>query len=422
VKRRDLRLFYLFRFLATSHLWAPIFLFFQKSRGLGFRDIMFLGGLYSLVVLLVEVPTGALADRFGRRVSMQLGALAMTASGLWAYYFAHDLPTFMVSETLAALSLSLSSGADSAYLYDLLAADDAAHEYAHRESIASAWHQAGTAVAYAGGGALAMHALSLPYLVTAGVGVLAFVTASLLHENRPSQTTRIAVLPHAAWHGWVRLMRRALSELVHNGRLAWLIGYSAVVFTLLRAAQYLYQPYLKSRGLDFGEIGLIHAAVYLSAAAVAHQAWRLRRALGDEPLLWALLGGLALSFVVMAPIHGPLILALLGVHAAANGLCSPLVKPLLNREISDSSRRATILSVESIARRGLTGLFIPVAGLWNESGAMYVAGALGLLGLLLLALHRPKLRSKAVERRAEPVSSERRSEPAAVAAPPLEHQ
>lgn len=398
--RRDLRLFYLYRLLATSYLWAPIFLFFQQARGLDFRDVMFLGGLYSLVVMLVEVPTGALADRFGRKVSMQLGALAMMASGLWAYFFAHDLPTFMVSETLAALSLSLSSGADSAYLFDLLDAENASHEYGQRESTASAWHQAGSAIAYAGGGALAMIDLALPYLITVGVGALALGLASMLQEAPRTKTTRIVVMPHAAWHGWLRLMKRALAELVHNGRLAWLIGYSAVVFTLLRAAQYLYQPYLKGHGLDYSEIGLIQAAVYVAAAGVAHQAYRLRRWIGDEPLLWILLGGLAVSFVIMAPVHGPMILILLAIQALANGLCSPLVKPLLNREITDSSRRATILSVESIARRGLTGLFIPVAGFWGHATALTISGILGLAGLVilaLLALRSPRLRSATVD-------------------------
>ena len=347
---------------------------------------------------------------------MQLGALCMIASGLFAYFFAHDLPTFMVSETLAALSLSLSSGADSAYLFDLLAAENASHEYGKRESIASAWHQAGTAVAYAGGGFLAWkYSLGITYVVSAGVGVLAFVVASFLHEDKPQTVSmRIQVMPHAAWHGWVRLMKRALSELVHNGRLAWLIGYSAVVFTLLRAAQYLYQPYLKSRNFDYAEIGLIHAGVYLAASVVAGQAYRLRRWFGDEPILWVLLGSLAASFLLMAPVHGPMILVLLGVYAAANGLCSPLVKPLLNAEISDSSRRATILSVESIARRGLPGVLF--AGLSSKAAALYIAGGLGLAGLLVLAIYRPHLRGTAGKVAGRAVESPR------VAAPPLEHQ
>ena len=415
MSRRDLRIFYVFRLLATSYLWAPIFTFFMVERGLSFREIMLVGGMFSLVVMLVEVPTGALADRFGRKVSMQLGALAMVASGLFAYFFAHDLGTFLISETLAALSISLVSGADSAYLFDSLVSENKAHEYGRRESIASAWHQAGTALAYAGGGALASyHSLALPYLLTAGVGVLAFLLAGMLDEDRPMTTSmRIQVAPAAAFQGWARLMRRSLSELIHNGRLAWLIGYSAVFFTLIRAAQYLYQPYLKSREFDYAEIGLIHAGVYLAASVVAHQAYRLRRWFGDEPLLWVLLGSLAASFLLMAPVSGPVILLLLGVYAIANGLCSPLVKPLLNTEISDSSRRATILSVESIARRGLTGLFIPIAGLSSESVALYLAGGLGMAGLFVLALYRPHLHGE---------RGLRKSGVHRIPAPPLEHQ
>ena len=79
---RDLRLFYLFRLLATSSLWVPIFVPFMLSLGLSFRDIMIIGGIYSAVVIVVEVPTGAFADRLGRRPSMILGSLIMIASCL----------------------------------------------------------------------------------------------------------------------------------------------------------------------------------------------------------------------------------------------------------------------------------------------------------------------------------------------------
>ena len=76
---RDLRLFYLFRLLATSYLWVPFFVPFMMSRGLSFHDIMILGGVYSAVVIVVEIPTGAFADRIGRRPAMMAGA-----HGSWA--------------------------------------------------------------------------------------------------------------------------------------------------------------------------------------------------------------------------------------------------------------------------------------------------------------------------------------------------
>ena len=67
--------------------------------------------------------------------------------------------------------MALCSGADSAYLFDLLLEHDRAHEYSRRESAASAWHLMGSAIAFAGGGVLAQIDLALPYLVTAVVAV-----------------------------------------------------------------------------------------------------------------------------------------------------------------------------------------------------------------------------------------------------------
>jgi MFS family permease len=384
---RNIRLFYLFRLLATSYLYVPIFMLFQAERGLTFFERLALGGLYCGVIILVEIPTGVFADRLGRRRSMMLGALTMVAACLIAAS-AHGFGAFAIAEALAALSMALCSGADSAYLFDLLQDHDRGHEYPRRESAASAWHLMGSAVAFAGGGLLARVDLSLPYLVTAGVASLAAIVAWLLEEERPRRTATVAPVG-AALRSWGRAMGAAVGEVTRNGRLLWLIGYSAVVFMLLRATIYVYQPYLHSRGLGTVEIGLLFAGVYVVASFVAYRTHILRRRFGDEVLLWGLLAALAVSFLGLAgAAHGPWMLALLLVQAVANGVYSPLTKPLVNREISDSSRRAAVLSVESMARRAAMGVFSPLVGLYGESNVMALCGAVGLIGLVLLAAAR----------------------------------
>src|SRR6185503_6655620 len=104
----------------------------------------------------------------------------------------------------------------------------------------------------------------------------------------------------------------------------------------------------------------------------------LRRLFGDESLIWTLLAVLALSFVLLAEVRGPWVLVLLAVQAFANSLYSPLVKPLLNREIPDSRVRATVLSVESIVRRSAMGVFAPIAGFYGAASTMYVYTAIGI--------------------------------------------
>ena len=387
---RKLRLFYVFRLLATSYLYVPIFMLFQASRGLTFFESLALGGIFSAVVIAVEVPTGVFADRIGRRRSMLLGALAMVASCLIAAA-AHSFAAFAVAEALGALSIALCSGADSAYLFDFLSEHDRAHEYGRRESTASAWHLMGSAVAFAGGGLLAQIDLALPYLVTAGVASIAAVVACMLHDDRPVVDGRLpAGLVMRSWGGQIA---QALGEVARNPRLAWIVGYSAVVFVLLRATVYLYQPYLKERGLGAVSIGLLFAGVYAIASFVAYRTYRLRNRFGDDVLLWSVLAVLAVSFVGLAGAgRGPWMLALLVVQAIANGIYSPLTKPLLNAEITDSRRRAAVLSVESMARRAAMGLFAPLAGLYGEVNVMLLCGTVGIGGLVVLAFARLRVR------------------------------
>ena len=397
---RELRLFYAFRLLATSYLYIPIFMLFQAERGLTFFEQLALGGLYSAVIIALEVPTGVLADRIGRRRSMLLGALAMVVACLLAAG-AHGFAQLAVVEALAALSMALCSGADSAYLYDLLAAHGRGADYARHESVASAWHLLGSAAAFAAGGALARVDLALPYLATAGVAGAAALVPCFLGDDRgiarPRAAERgplgfpVAPAARAAARTWWRQTIAALAVVARNGRLAWLVGYSAVVFALLRATVYVYQPYLVERGLGTVEIGALFAAVYVVAAAVAYRTHRLRARFGDERLLWGLLAVLAASFVGLAGVRaGPWMLALLLVQAVANGIFSPLTKPLLNREIADSSQRAAVLSVESMGRRAAIGLFAPLVGVYGQADVMLLCGGVGLGGLVVLAAARAR--------------------------------
>ena len=380
---RSLRVFYLFRLLATSYPFVPVAVAFATQRGLGLVEIMTLKSIYALVVLLSEVPTGALADRLGRKRSMMLGALAMIAACLlWAY--ARSFGAFAGAEVLAGLSMTLCSGADTAYLFDLLDGRGKLAEYPGREGTATAWHLAGSTVAFAAGGLLGELDLVLPYLVGAGVAAAAFVCATLLDEPpshpRPAQSLGAEV--------------RAAFRVAGRPALRWTIAYSAVVFALLRSTEYVAQPYLKEQGFSVGETGLVFAAFFLIAAAVAHGAMRLRGAAGEPGLLFGTLLLLAATFVGLGAATGTASLIILFSQAAANGLYSPLVKPLLNREIDDSGRRATVLSVESMVRRAAFLMFSPVVGWamarYGVSVGFTVCGCVAVASAGVLALVRPR--------------------------------
>ncbi len=82
---------------------------------------------------------------------------------------------------------------------------------------------------------------------------------------------------------------------------------------------------------------------------------------------------------------------MLGLQYMVSGVYSPLSKELLNREIEDSSHRATILSVESMARRLAFGLFAPLVGIMIDRhslhAGLYTCAGLAALGTVALAVH-----------------------------------
>lgn len=393
--------YFAFRGIATSYLWEPIFVVFMMSRGLGFADIMWLSLLYSIAIILVEVPTGVFADRHGRVKSMMLGAAVLAVAAVVAAC-ATSVAWFAVAEVLLALSLALCSGADSAYLYDTLAIAGRNAEYPEAESRASSYHMLGTAAALAVGGLLAQWHLVLPYVATAITAVVAVWLAAGLPETarsvagRDASAPRLTLVRDANHHvfggtrktdGIAAHLRGVGADVRDNPRLLWLLGCSAVVFVLVLAGRYLYQPLLIERGLTPVAIGGLLAGVHLLAGLAAWYATTLRQRLSEEMLLWGLLAALALSFALFNQTQGLWVMGLVAVQAIAKGLYSPLIKPMINREIAVSSRRATLLSLESIARRLAMGVFSPIVGYWGARVSTYVCGVIGFVGIALLAVY-----------------------------------
>ena len=380
--QRDLRLFHAFRFLATSYLFIPVLVTFYQARGLDFTRITLLNTVYAVTAIVFEVPTGALADRFGRRRAMVLGAL-LSAAGCLVNYGGHDFWMFALGWGLLALGMTLTSGADSAYLFDLLRAAGREHEYRRREGTATAAKLLGAAGALVLGGVLGQSSIDgdgcLTYLVTAGVCGAAAAVAFALRESP---------IANASDRSLFAGMSQAIRAVVTFRPLRFAVTFSLLVFTLLRMDQYLFPPYLHSAGLDTKWVGVMLAALSLVGAASAARIEWVRRRLGEGTLVIGLPLLLAASFLVLGRFVAVWCVALMAVQAVVNGLYSPFSKELINREFEDSGRRATVLSVESMARRLVFGAFTPVAGaLIDRHGlpwGLYACAAVGLAGTALL--------------------------------------
>jgi MFS family permease len=77
----NIRRFYLYAFFFNLQLWIPTWvLYLNIERGLTLAEIALLEAIFHIVTLGMEIPTGAVADRWGRRTSIVLGAIGSTVS------------------------------------------------------------------------------------------------------------------------------------------------------------------------------------------------------------------------------------------------------------------------------------------------------------------------------------------------------
>lgn len=100
------------RLLFSFHFVAAVLIpFFRDWGGLDYTKILSLNAWFMVWTFALEVPTGTVADRFGRKTSIMLGGL-VSAVGTLVMVSAPHLGVFMLAEVLLAAGFALVSGAD----------------------------------------------------------------------------------------------------------------------------------------------------------------------------------------------------------------------------------------------------------------------------------------------------------------------
>ncbi|SES88591.1 Major Facilitator Superfamily protein [Natronincola peptidivorans] len=113
------RLFYLYKFLQDFVPIYPVYLLLFESKGISVAEISLLLAIWSVPVVLLEVPAGLLADYWSRK-NMMLIAVFLKATGYTAWFISDGFFLFAIGFVFWGASEAFRSGSEEAYLYDTL--------------------------------------------------------------------------------------------------------------------------------------------------------------------------------------------------------------------------------------------------------------------------------------------------------------
>lgn len=353
---RNLALYPWYQAARNLLFWLPVF-FLYFGRHVPIADVLALEAIYYATVVVLEVPSGYLSDRLGRKPTLVL-ASACWALACLVFAVTSSFAAFAAAQAVLAAGMALSSGTDGALLYDTLARLGRTHEFAAREGRAQAWGRLSLGLAALVGGALGALDLRLAYVLSGAAAAIATVIASMFAEP----PGRVQAAPAVA-------QLRAVLQRLRDPVLRWTFAYAVAITVWGHVPYELAQPYLHGvlDELHRAELtepvsGVLTAVAMIIAALVSAGAGRLAR-LGTARVLLAALGVQLVVIVTMGLWLHPAVLAILALRGIAAAIEGPLVQAAAHPRLS-SDLRATYFSVQSLAGRCSFAASLALASLW----------------------------------------------------------
>ncbi len=384
--------FSLYGFLKNQRYFEPFLILFFLDQGLSYTQIGLLVAVRELSANLLEIPSGAVADLYGRRRAMISSFAAYIASFL-TFATGHSLLHFTVAMFLYAFGDAFRTGTHKAMIFTWLRAEGRLGEKTRIYGFTRSWSKLGSALSIiiatvimvsSGEYRWIFYLSVVPYLL----GIINFLFyPDWLDGERRGPLSPAAVLRH---------LGRAFSRIFRTAHLRRLVAETMTFEGTFKAAKDYLQPITRQAALaaplllTLNEetrgpvlIGVVYLALYLISSLASRQSHLLVRWLGDEERgVRAVWWGTLLMYAALVPVLwrgwlAPAIVIFIALHLLQN-----LFRPMHISRFethADADQGATILSVESQAKSLAAMVLAPLLG-WlvdGASGGFWPVGAIG---------------------------------------------
>lgn len=370
--------------LSLSHsFFFATYQLFLASRGMNLLEINVINMFFMSGVFLLEVPTGAFADIFGRKKSIVAGCFVLSLSML-VYFFGNNFLVFVAAELVGALGITFLSGALEAWVVDALAYHGYDGELSHvfrREVYAT---QFGIIFGSLMGGYLGQRDLALPWLasVIATFAVGVFAIFALKEQKIKLKKFSFSFAPFG----------KTIRDSVNFGyrkKSIWFVVLFGTLLAISVQGLNMQWPFVFQNiyGFSTSNLGWLFVAV----SGITMLGGQLSKFFADRIKHEKNAIVLSQGITVVGIIGASLMLGVVPttvmflLHEMGRGMLGPLKQAYLNNRIP-SQQRATILSFDSMM--GKAGAFVGLLGsgylaeffgiplTWFVSGCVLAAGVI----------------------------------------------
>lgn len=358
--KRQLKSLYISSAFLSFQLAGASWVALLAARGFSLVEIGIAESVFHAVSLCFELPSGVIADVFGRKRSLMASPLMFILSAI-LMVVSNGLPGILLSVGVSALGYNFFSGSFEALAYDSMKRAGEEGRYDHFSATELMIYRIGRAAAVLLAGLALFLGYRIAYLIDIGIAAAAFCFASFgLTEVLSENVDRTR--PVSAQIG--SCVRESVGFLRQNGKAIRLMLWNAFVGAGSTLLLFFLQAKLTEDGLTEAALGPALFLIGLGGALGARITPLFRKwSYGKVSVLSVILvvGG---TLTVLTGV--PLFLILGGfVSGVGDDLLQVRSDVLLN-DLVPSEERATLLSVSSLVFSLEMMILSPFAGLFFE--------------------------------------------------------
>ena len=333
-------------FLQGLVFYGPIATLYRESRGISLSEIFIIESISWILTMLLEVPWGWIADKFGYKRTLVISNFTFFISKI-IFFKSYTFSMFLLERVLLSISISGLSGCDTALLYTSLGQNENSEKiFGLYSSFSTIGFLAACIASYS---IIDISMDTAAFLTIIPYGIATIATLFISDTSKSSNKSNSIL-----YNLKVTFKNKQIIYIVVSFALISVVVQSVTVF--LNQVQYI------KSGIDvkyFGILLAINQIIKLSAS----RSYKLSQKYGKLESIKIIYIAIGLSCIVLALISNNILsIMLILIISLGISLASPMVVDIENKSITIEDR-ATILSIYSMISSVISACVSPVIGI-----------------------------------------------------------
>lgn len=372
MNKRQIYKFGLYGFLKNLRFFEPFFIVFLRQSGLEYLQIGLLYSIREVIIYIFEVPSGVIADRYGKKTELVICFIFYILSFI-VFFLGTNFYMYIFAMVLYGLGEAFRSGTHKAMIMTYLDRNDIKESKSKIYGKTRSYSLIGSTVSSLAAIGLYFYFSSIAWLFI--IAIIPYLLDMLLIMSYPSYLNEKQDSSFS-FKGFIKENINSVKYVFKEKKLLKLLIGSSSYNAGFKSVKDYIQPLIEAIALSvilFATlstvdntviyIGVIYAFIYLVSSFASLNAHKFSACFSKDKVIgvmWILSG---ISFLVLSIYTNNLfilVFVFLLIYVFLN-----IRKPLVIENIgnaSDDNKRASVLSVESQFTSLLIAIFAPILG------------------------------------------------------------